>query len=437
MNPTTHYAKSGQVHVAYQVFGNGPIDVVFVPGFVSHVEHYWDEPNLARWLNRLGTFSRVILFDKRGTGLSDRVEALPGMDERMDDVAAVMDAVGVEKAAILGVSEGGSLAGLFAATHPERCESLLFYGAFASFNSWIPTKEDLESFFRYVDDAWGSGTFAPLLCPSMADDAAFQDWYGKLERLGASPGAAKALMKMNSEIDITDILPTIHVPTLVIHRDDDGRVNVEGGRSLAAGIPNARYLELPGQDHLPWIADGGEEIIGAIEEFLTGSRSAPEIDRILATVIFTDIVGSTARAEKLGDKAWHDLVSAHDRIVRQEFARFDGKEVKSLGDGFLARFERPARAIACTLEIVNALKRIDVEIRVGIHTGEIEVLDDDIRGIAVNIASRIANLGDADDVLVSRTVKDLVAGSGISFDDFGIHTLKGIPDNWQVLRVDA
>ncbi len=436
MDPVTRYAKSGDIHIAYQTFGAGPIDVAFMPGFISHVEHFWEDPNLARWFRRLGTFSRVILFDKRGTGLSDPVESLPGMDERMDDFRAVMDAVGVERAALLGVSDGGPLAGLFAATHPERCQSLVFYGAFSSFSSWM-TEEELPHFFEYVDNAWGSGGIAARACPSMADDPAFQEWMGKFERLGASPGAVKTLMRMNSQIDITDILPTIQAPTLVMHRAGDLMVDVEGGRTLAAGIPNARYVELQGSDHLPWIGDDDEKIIGTIEEFLTGSKSAPEIDRVLATVVFTDIVESTERAEKLGDKAWHDLLTLHDRTVRQELARFGGKEVKSLGDGFLATFERPARAIGCALAIIEALRRIDIGIRVGIHTGEVELSDDDVHGIAVNIASRVANLGNANDVIVSRTVKDLVAGSGISFDDFGMHTLKGIPDEWQLLRVSA
>lgn len=436
MNSTTRYAKSGDVHIAYQTFGEGPLDVAFMPGFISHVEHAWEEPKRARWLRRLATFSRVILFDKRGTGLSDPVEALPGMDERMDDFRAVMDAVGVERAALLGVSDGGPLAGLFAATHPDRCLSLVFYGAFASFSSWM-TEEELRRFFEYVDNAWGSGGIAARICPTMAGDSAFQEWMGKFERLGASPGAVKRIMRMNSQIDITDILPTIQAPTLIMHRTDDQMVNVEGSRTLARSIPVARYIELPGRDHLPWIGDDDEQIIGTIEEFLTGHKSAPETDRVLATIVFTDIVGSTERAEKLGDAAWHDFLTIHDRTVRQELARFGGKEVKSLGDGFLARFERPARAINCAVALVEALQRIDIGIRVGIHCGEVDLSREDVHGVAVNIASRVANLGNVKDILVTRTVKDLVGGSGISFDDFGLHTLKGITDEWQLLRVRA
>ena len=435
MQPTTRYAKSGDVHIAYQVFGEGPVDLVFVPGFVSHIENYWDEPGFARWLRRLGSFSRVVMFDKRGTGLSDQVRELPGMDQRMDDVRAVMDAVGLDRAAVMGISEGGSLASLFAAHHPARCQALVLYGAFARFTSWFPTEEALEGLLRYIDSDWGSGASIPMFAPSKADDPVFQRWWGRFERLGANPGAAIALMRMNSRIDITDVLPTIHVPTLVIHRTDDVTVDVDGGRTLAERIPNARYVELPGADHIPWVGDNVERISDEIEEFLTGHKSAPVLDRVLATVLFTDIVASTARADALGDRAWHDLLEAHDKAVRQELQRFRGNEVKVLGDGFLATFDGPARAIHCALAIHDALKGVGVDVRIGAHTGEVEFVDDDVRGVAVNIASRVAGLGNADDVLVSRTVKDLVAGSGIAFEDFGTHTLKGIPDQWRLYRV--
>ncbi len=434
MQPTTRYAKSGDVHVAYQVFGDGPVNLVIVPGFVSHIENYWDEPSFARWLRRLASFSRVIMFDKRGTGLSDRVSELPGMDQRMDDVRAVMESVEIDHAAVMGISEGGSLASVFAAHYPARCQALVLYGAFARFTSWFPTVEALEGLFQYIDSDWGSGASLPMFAPSMATDPAFQLWWGKFERLGASPGAAIALMRMNSQIDITDVLPTIHVPTLVIHRTDDVTVDVEGGRTLAERIPNARYVELPGTDHLPFVGDNTERITQEIEEFLTGSKSAPVIDRVLATVLFTDIVDSTARADALGDLAWRDLLNAHDKAVRQELLRFRGNEVKSLGDGFLATFDGPARAIHCAQAIRGALLPLAVAVRIGIHTGEVELVDNDVRGIAVHIASRVANLANADHVLVSRTVKDLVAGSGITFQDFGTHTLKGVPDDWQLFR---
>jgi pimeloyl-ACP methyl ester carboxylesterase len=434
MQRVTRYARSGDVRIAYQVFGDGP-DLVIAPGFVSHIENYWDEPHLARWLNGLGGFCRVVLFDKRGTGLSDRVAHLPHMDERMDDLRAVMDAVGIERASLLGISEGGSLATLFAASHPERAQSLVLYGSFARFRHWIATDEAWDALMKYMDEDWGSGKSLPAFAPSKANDSAIQQWWGKFERLGASPSAAIALMRMNREIDISGILRSINVPTLVIHRTDDTLVSVEGGRELAAGIPGARLVEFPGTDHLVFLdADASDRMLAEIEEFLTGARSAPVIDRVLATVVFEDIVDSTGRAGAKGDRDWRDLLEAHDKAVRLELSRFRGREVKSLGDGFLATFDGPARAIYCANAVRDSLGRLDLSVRIGVHTGEVELAEDDVRGIAVHIASRVANLGGADDVLVSRTVKDLVAGSGIKFEDYGTHTLKGIPEAWQVFR---
>jgi class 3 adenylate cyclase len=434
MQPTTHYAKSGEVHVAYQVFGEGP-DLVMAPGFVSHIENYWDEPRVARFLSRLGSFCRVVLFDKRGTGLSDRVANQPAMDERMDDLRAVMDAVKIERAAQFGISEGGSLATLFAASHPERSQSLIVYGGFARFLHWIPTDEGFDALISYIDEHWGSGESLPWFAPSWAKDAALRQWWGKFERLGASPSAAMALMRMNREIDISGILHSVKIPTLIIHLTDDTLVSVEGGRELAAGIPGARLVEIPGKDHLPFLA--GDRVLAEIEEFVTGSRSSAVVDRVLATVVFTDIVDSTKRAEAKGDLAWRDLLDAHNKTVRQELSRFRGKEVKSLGDGFLATFDGPARAIHCANAIRDSLHQLGVPVRIGVHTGEVELAEDDVRGIAVHIASRVAHIGGPDDVLVSRTVKDLVAGSGIKFEDFGTHILKGIPEGWQVFRAAA
>ena len=394
MQRVTRYAKSGDVHIAYQVFGEGP-DLIMAPGFVSHVEHLWDEPRLARWLNKLGGFSRVVLFDKRGTGLSDRVAHLP----RMDDLRAVMDAVGVERASLLGVSEGGSLAALFAASHPERIQSLVLLGSLAQFRR-TTTDEAFDRMIRYMDDAWGTGKILRAFAPSKADDAALKQWWGKLERLGASPSAAIALMRMNREIDISGILPSIRIPTLVLHRTKDTLISVEGGRELAAGIPGARLVELPGADHLFFVDDAGDRTIAEIEEFLTGSRSAPVVDRVLATVVFTDIVDSTKRADTKGDQAWRDLLEAHDTTVRRELARFRGREVKSLGDGFLATFDGPARAIHCASAIRDQLRGLQVPVRIGVHTGEVELTENDVRGIAVHIASRVARIGGAEDVLV-------------------------------------
>ncbi len=437
MQPRTQYAKSGDVHIAYQVFGEGAVDLVFVPGFVSHIENYWDEPSFARWLRRLGNFSRVIMFDKRGTGLSDQVSELPGMDQRMDDVRAVMDAVGIERAAIFGISEGGSLATLFAATHPERSQALIIYGGFAQFSSWIPTQEAMESLFQYIDKSWGSGESWLNFAPTKEGDLAFQQWWGKFERLGASPGAVKTLMRMNSQIDITEILPSVNVPTLVIHRKDDTLVRVEAGRLLAERIPGAKYVELSGADHLPFVGENSDRILDEMEHFLTGETSTPSVERVLATVVFTDIVGSTARAQTLGDRAWGDLLDLHDKAVRKELERFRGNEVKWTGDGFLATFDGPARAIQCALAIVSTVRALGLEVRAGIHTGEVDLVKNDIRGIAVHIASRVADLANGGEVVVSRTVKDLVAGSGISFQDYGTHELKGVPEQWMLFRASG
>jgi class 3 adenylate cyclase/esterase/lipase len=422
--PVTRYAKSGDVHVAYQVFGNGPIDLVFVPGFVSHIENYWDHPDLARWLLRLASFARVAMFDKRGTGLSDRVSEFPSLDLRMDDARAVMDAAGFERAALLGISEGGPMAVLFAATYPQRCRGLVLYGSFARSSSWL-SAEGLEAYLRYVDKAWGSGRSLPTFAPSRQNDLALQQWWGRFERLGASPAAAIAVMQMLTQIDVSDILSSVHVPTLVIHCTGDPLINVESGRFLAEHIPGARLLELPGHDHLFFIH---EQIGDAMEEFLTESVSAAESDRVLAAVLFTDIVGSTARAEQLGDQRWHNLLDAHHTTVRRELARSRGHEVKSLGDGFLVTFDGPARAVRCACAIAEAVGPLDIQVRSGLHTGEIEIADNDVQGIAVHIASRVSALAGPGEVLVSRTVKDLVAGSGLRFQERGKHSLKGLQE---------
>jgi class 3 adenylate cyclase len=428
MQPDTHYAKSGDVHIAYQVFGEGSVDLVYVPGFISNIEHYWDEPTLARWLQRLARFARVISFDKRGTGLSDRVSTMPGMDQRMDDVRAVMDAAGSRSAAILGVSEGGSLAALFAATHPERCRALVLYGAFAQFTDWFDTKEKLERFFEYADLRWGSGSNLALFAPSRKDDEAFKRWWARRERLGASPAAVIELMKMNSDIDITGILPAIRIPTLVIHRTNDTLIRVQGGRTLAKLIPEARLSEYPGEDHLPYVGDNADQIIDEIEEFVTGSRAEIEPDRVLATVLFTDIVNSTQKATDLGDRAWRALLDRHDALVRQELQQFRGREVKTLGDGFLATFDGPARAVRCALGITSAAPGLGLQVRAGLHTGEIELKGDDVGGIAVHTTSRIMNLAEPGRVLVSSTVRDLVAGSNLRFEDVGAKSVKGLPE---------
>jgi pimeloyl-ACP methyl ester carboxylesterase len=416
--PETRYAKSGDVHVAYQVFGRGAVDLVFVPGFISNVEHYWLHPSHARWLNRLARFARVISFDKRGTGLSDRVSTMPSMDERMDDVRAVMDAAGSRSAALLGVSEGGSLAALFAATHPERCRALVLYGAFPEFRYWFPTRERLERFFDYAETSWGTGANIAVWAPSRKHDQAFKDWFAQRERAGASPAAVIALMKMNSEIDIRPVLPTIRVPTLVIHRANDMAVSVEAGRALSRDIPNARFLEVPGEDHLPYIGENADRIVDEIEEFVTGSRAEVEPDRVLATVLFTDIMNSTERATAMGDRAWHALLDRHHDLVRHHLRQFGGREVKALGDGFLAIFDRPARAVRCAESIVKAVRELGLKVKAGIHAGEIEITDQDIAGIAVHIAARIAAIAQGGQVLVSHGARSrgriqlVLCGSG-------------------------
>lgn len=426
--PSTRYAKSGNVHVAYQVFGEGEIDLVFFPGFVSNIETYWEEPSFAHWLNKLAGFARVITFDKRGTGLSDRVESLPTMDERMDDVRAVMDAAGSQKAAVFGLSEGGSLATLFAAHYPERCRALVLWGAFAKFSSWFATPEKLEKFFEYVEKDWGTGANLNAWAPSKKDDPVFRAWFARRERTAASPAAAIALMRMNSMIDISGILPYVHVPTLVIHRTQDPVVNVEGGRQLAKSIPNARLLEVPGIDHLPYLGDDSDQLTDEVAEFLTGVKPATGGDRILATVLLTDIVDSTKRAEAMGDRRWRELLDAHNAIIRRELTRFRGVEVKTTGDGFLATFDGPGRAIHCSLSLIPAMRPLGIEIRAGLHTGEVEVGKNDVRGIAVHVAARVAAQAQAGECLVTRTVKDLVAGADIRFTEYGKRDLKGLAE---------
>jgi class 3 adenylate cyclase len=437
MQPVTQYAKSGDVHIAYQAFGDGPINLVLVPGFVSNVENYWEQPDFARFLNRLASYARVVTFDKRGTGGSDRVAELPGLDVRMDDLRAVMDANGMDQAALLGISEGAPLSVLFAATYPERCRALALYGSFSRFSYWFPTEEALEAFFGYVEKAWGTGGSLQRFAPSRINDTAFQRWWARNERLGASPAAVTALMRMNSQIEIGGILPAVRVPTLVIHRTEDQVVNVEGGRDVAANIPGARLLELPGNDHFFYVGDNAVRISEAIEEFFTGSRSAVDVDRVLATVLFTDIVGSTEKAAELGDQRWRDLLDDHHATIRRVLARFRGREVKTTGDGFLATFDGPARGVRCACAIAEEIKPLGIDIRAGLHTGECEMMGDDVGGIAVHIGARVAALAGPGEVLVSRTVKDLVAGSGLRFAARGSQPLKGIPGEWQIFAADG
>jgi class 3 adenylate cyclase len=353
----------------------------------------------------------------------------------MDDVRAVMAAAGCERAALIGVSEGGPMSALFAATYPDRTAALVLYGTFAEFRSWVPTPEHLEHFLHAIDATWGTGESLLHLAPSVADDPRFRRWWARHERLGASPGAAMDLMRMNSEIDVRHVLPAIRVSTLVLHRSGDVFVDVGGGRYVAAHIPEAKYVELPGVDHPPFVGDA-EAVLQEVEEFLTGVRPAPEPDRVLATVLFTDIVRSTERAAELGDRRWRDLLGAHHTAVRRELERFRGREVDTAGDGFLATFDGPARAVRCARAIHDAVRPLGIELRAGLHTGEIELLGDDIGGIAVHIAARVAALAGPGEVLASSTVKDLVAGSGLRFEDRGTRALKGVPDEWRLFAAE-
>ena len=442
-HPITRYAKSGEYSIAYQVIGDAPLDLVYVPGFVSHVESSWEDPDYARFLDRLSSFSRLILFDKRGTGLSDRVpvKLLPTLEERMDDVRAVMDAAGSERAALFGVSEGGPMSVLFATTYPERVSALVLYGTYAkrvraADYPWAPTLEEHRARLDAVERDWGGPVDVETWAPSYVNDERFKRWWAQFLRLGASPAAARAVLEMTLEIDIREILPVIRTPTLVMHRTGDRRIDVGGGRYLAERIPNARFVELGGGDHLVWVGDS-EAVADEIGEFLTGTRHIAEPNRVLATVLFTDMVESTSRAVALGDARWRALISDHDRLVRAQLTRFRGREIDRRGDGFLAIFDGPARAIRCALSIVERMHELGIQIRAGLHTGELDIMESGVAGIAVHTGARVMSLAGADEVLITSTVRDLVAGSGLSFSDRGVHELKGVPGSWRILRVEA
>jgi class 3 adenylate cyclase len=435
--PRTQYTKSGGLHIAYQVTGGGPLDLIVVPGFVSHLEHQWEHPWSARFFERLGSFSRLIRFDKRGTGLSDRVGGIPTLEQRMDDVRAVMDAVGSQRAALFGVSEGGPMSLLFAATYPLRISALVLYGCYAR-RSWAPdhpwghTEEEWRAMIDTIEERWGQGSDGRA--PSASGDESYRQWWGTYQRLAASPGAAVSVMQMNKEIDVRSILSAIRVPTLVAHRTGDRVIRVEQGRFLAEHVPGARLVELAGVDHAPW-AGNMDAILDEVEEFLTGDRHAPETDRVLATVLFTDIVGSTERAAALGDRKWRDLLEGYYALARRELARFRGREVDTAGDGFFASFDGPARGIRCGAAIAAGVRPLGIEVRAGLHTGECEVIGEKVGGIAVRIGARVAGLAKPGEVLVSNTVKDLVAGSGIGFEERGAHVLKGVPGEWRLFAV--
>ncbi len=441
MPPTTCYAVSDGVHIAYQTLGDGPRDIVFVPGFVSNVEHWWDEPAAARFFERLATFSRLILFDKRGTGLSDRVADVAVLERRVDDVKAVMDAVHAQRAVIIGASEAGPTCALFAATHPDRVSALILVGAMARWTSardypWARSALTYRMVMRTMQASWGTGISMPLYVPSRWTDAGLRSWWARLERTGAGPGALRALLEANMNLDVRPVLPAIRVPTLVMHSAGDRAVKIGGSRYIAGAIPDAKFVELPGDDHVFFGADA-EALLAEIEEFVTGVRPVPERDRVLATVLFTDLAGSTELLARIGDARWRALLAEHHRLVRAEFTRFGGREIDNAGDGFLASCDGPARAVRCALAIRGTLRSIELSVRQGLHTGEVEVVGAKLEGLAVHLGARVAGLASGGEILVSSTVRDLVAGSGLRFADRGVHELKGLPDAWHLYAVEG
>ena len=443
MRPQTRYALSGDISIAYQVLGAGPFDLVYSHGWVSHLDMQWDEPHLAAFLSRLASFSRLITFDKRGTGLSDRVaiNELPTLEQRMDDLRAVMDAAGSETASLLGVSESGAMCLLFAATYPKRVRSVLTFGSYAkrirsADYPWAPTREEREAAYSEIPHTWGTTKGLEAVFPSMIGNPAFEEWLGAYFRASASPAAAVALLRMNSEADIRAVLPSVRVPALIMNRIEDGDVRVEEARYIASKIPGAKLEMFPGADHVPWVGHT-DDILGEIEEFLTGSRNADTGDRVLATILSTDIAGSTELVTRLGDRNWRDLLERHNTLVRRELKRFRGREIDTAGDGFFAAFDGPARAIRCAKAVVAGTAGLGVEVRAGLHTGECEVLGDKLTGIAVHTAARVAATASPGEVLVSATVRDLVAGSGITFAERGEHAFKGLPERLRLFAVES
>jgi class 3 adenylate cyclase len=439
IEPRIAYAKSRGLNVAYAVVDDGPLDLVIVPGFVSHLEAAFEFPPIQSATRRLNRFARVISFDKPGTGLSDPIEGAPTLEERMEDLLAVLDAAGVERAALFGASEGAPMSALFAATHADRVTALVMYGSYAKGSwaedyPWAPTPEQAAAGAELIEDGWGHGFWLDAFAPSFAADPLLVRWWARYERQAASPAMATAISRLATEIDIREVLPAISVPTMVLHRTGDMTWPVDGARYIAERIPGAKLVELEGNDHFPFAGDV-DALINEVEAFLTGSRPALEADRRLLTVLFTDIVGSTERAAELGDSRWRTLLERHDEVVRAEIERHGGRVVKAIGDGFLATFEGPARSIKCARALAAATAPIGLEIRAGLHTGECELIGDDIGGMCVHLAARICRLAGPGEVLVSRTVKDLVVGSGIEFSEHGAHELKGIPGKWDLFSV--
>jgi len=438
VQPETQYARSGDIHIAYQVLGDGAVDLVQVPGY-QHVEMLWEWPAAAQMMRRLASFSRLILFDKRGTGLSDPVPltTLPTLEEWMDDVRAVMDAVGSERAAIMAFFEGGPMAMLFAATYPDRTSALVLVNTYARLARaegypWGVPPERLEAALEKSRTSWRTGGSIDWLVPSRANDPEYRNWNARYERASASPGTFAAIARVNAQVDVRHVLSAIQAPTLVLHSRDNPWIRVGHGRYLAENIAGAQYVEVDSPDTFYTDPQPYDEI----EEFITGVRPAPQRDRVLATVLFTDIVDSTKHAARVGDARWHELLDSHHAMVRRELANARGREVKTLGDGFLATFDGPARAIHCAHAILDRVRGLGLDVRAGLHTGECEVIGDDVGGIAVHIAARVAALAEPGELLVSSTVKDLVAGSGIRFIERGTHELKGVPEEWHLFALE-
>ena len=433
------FARSGDVDVAYRVVGDGPVDLVYVQGSYTHLEINWELPQFRRYCERLAEFTRLILFDKRGMGMSDRVAGATTLEERMDDIRAIMDAIGSDRAAVMGESEGGPLAILFAAAHPERTVALILQGGEvrertdADWPWGESTEESFEAAMATLSERWGNGLGIDLIAPSVAGQEWARAWRGRLAVHSNTPAGAEAFMRMAFDIDVRNVVPAINVPTLIVHAAGDQVCHVENARFLARSISGSKYVELDSVEHVPWFDP--DETIAEIREFLTGTREASTPDRALATVLFTDLVGSTERAVEIGDRRWRDLVEQHHAAVRRELARFDGREVDTAGDGFFATFDGPARAIRCAQAIVEGVRPLDLAVRAGLHTGEVELADGKVAGIAVNIGARVAGTAGAGEVLVSGTVRDLVAGSGLAFEDRGTAALKGIPGEWRLFAV--
>ncbi len=434
--PVTRYAVNGDINIAYQVMGTGPLDIIVVPGVVSHVEFMHELIGYTAFLRRLSAFARVITFDKRGQGLSDRISGAPSLEERMDDVRAVMDDVGSKRAALFGFSEGSAMSVLFAATYPERVTQLVLFGGFARASEFLTS--DLEERITQRVKSWGTGAMIKTVIAQQAANPDAVSQFGKLERNAASPGAFRAIMLLNAQIDVRPVLANVRVPTLVLHRRTDALIPVELGRSLAEQIPGAGFIEYPDGDHAFWAGDT-EAMIGDIEEFVTGHRdsSSSELERVLATVLFTDIVDSTRSAAAMGDQAWRRSLDSHDHLAKQMLEKHRGILVKNTGDGILATFDGPGRAVRCALAFSTAARQIGLPLRAGLHTGEIEIRGRDVGGIAVHAAARVMAQSQASEVLVSRVVTDLVAGAGLKFTERGSHELKGLPGRWDLFAASA